>query len=146
MVADIESLQKQNENLKEQLVKAKKTNQLLKKRAVQAIVGNKGLRRNQTEQSACEIDLARAELSSRVKSVFLENVSHEIRSSMNGIVGMTELVLETDLSAEQRQYLEMVGSSVDRLLVVVNEVLDYSRIETGELELELELEELLPLL
>jgi signal transduction histidine kinase/CheY-like chemotaxis protein len=138
MVADIESLQKQNENLKEQLVKAKKTNQLLKKRAVQAIVGNNSLRRNQAEQSVCEIDLARAELYSRVKSVFLENVSHEIRSSMNGIVGMTELVLETDLSAVQRQYLEMVGSSVDRLLVVVNEVLDYSRIETGELELELE--------
>jgi signal transduction histidine kinase/CheY-like chemotaxis protein len=138
MVADIESLQKQNENLKEQLVQAKKTNQLLKKRAVQAIVGNNGLRRNQAEQSVCEIDLARAELSSRVKSVFLENVSHEIRSSMNGIVGMTELVLETDLSDVQRQYLEMVGSSVDRLLVVVNEVLDYSRIETGELELELE--------
>ena len=87
-------------------------------------------------QSACEVDLVKAELSGRVKSVFLENVSHEIRSSMNGIVGMTELVLETELSADQRQYLEMVGSSVDRLLVVVNEVLDFSRIETGELELE----------
>ena len=82
--------------------------------------------------------MARAELSNRVKSVFLENVSHEIRSSMNGIVGMTELVLETELSSEQRQYLEMVGTSVDRLLVVVNEVLDLSRIETGELELDLE--------
>jgi signal transduction histidine kinase/CheY-like chemotaxis protein len=138
MVADIESLQKQIENLKEQLVREKKTNKLLKKRALQAIVGNNGTRRSQVAQSACEIDLARAELASRAKSVFLENVSHEIRSSMNGIIGMTELVLETDLSADQRQYLEMVGSSADRLLVVVNEVLDYSRIETGELELEME--------
>ena len=60
-------------------------------------------------QNSCELDLARAEQSSRVKSVFLENVSHEIRSSMNGIVGMTDLVLETELTAEQRQYLEMVG-------------------------------------
>lgn len=140
MVADRdrEILQKQNEALKEQLAKMQKTNRLLKKRAVQAIVGKNGLRQNQPEQNACEVDLARAELSSRVKSVFLENVSHEIRSSMNGIVGMTELVLETDLSTDQRQYLEMVGSSVDRLMVVVNEVLDYSRIETGKLELELE--------
>ncbi len=136
-MAEFEKLQKQIENLKEQLAKEKKTNQLLKKRALQAIIGNKGAGRNQVDGSVCD-DLARAELSSRVKSVFLENVSHEIRSSMNGIVGMTDLVLETELSSEQRQYLEMVGSSVDRLLVVVNEVLDLSRIETGELELDLE--------
>jgi signal transduction histidine kinase/CheY-like chemotaxis protein len=132
MVADIEKLQKQIENLKEQLVKEKKTNQLLKKRALQAIIGTNGVAR----QNACEVDLVRAELSSRAKSLFLENVSHEIRSSMNGIIGMTDLVLETELSSEQRQYLEMVASSVDRLLVVVNEVLDFSRIETGELELD----------
>jgi|GEM_PF-845007 len=136
MVAEIESLQEQIENLKAQLAKEKKTNKLLKKRALQAITGTNHGGRSLPDNSACEVDLARAKLSSRVKSVFLENVSHEIRSSMNGIVGMTELVLETDLSAEQRQYLEMVGSSVDRLLVVVNEVLDLSRIETGELELE----------
>ncbi len=132
MVAEIEKLQKQIEDLKAQLAKEKKTNQLLKKRTLQAIIGANGAAR----QSSCEIDLVKAELSSRAKSVFLENVSHEIRSSMNGIIGMTDLVLETDLSSEQRQYLEMVGSSVDRLLVVVNEVLDFSRIETGELELE----------
>lgn len=136
MVAEIESLQRQIENLQEQLVKEKKTNQLLKKRALQAIIGHNGAGRIAADQNACQIDLAKAELFSRVKSVFLENVSHEIRSSMNGIVGMTELVLETELSPEQRHYLEMVGSSVDRLLVVVNEVLDLSRIETGELELE----------
>lgn len=136
MVAETERLQKQVKNLQEQLVKVKKTNQLLKKRALQAIVGANGARRSQEIQNVCELDLARAEQSGRVKSLFLENVSHEIRSSMNGIIGMTELVLETDLTDQQRQYLEMVGSSVDRLLVVVNEVLDFSRIETGELELE----------
>ena len=135
-MAEIEKLQKQIENLKTQLVKEKKTNQLLKKRALQAIIGKNGAAQCQVDRSVCEVDLARAELSSRVKSVFLENVSHEIRSSMNGIVGMTDLVLETELSSEQRQYLEMVGTSVDRLLVVVNEVLDLSRIETGELELD----------
>lgn len=138
MVADIENLEQQIESLKTQLAKEQKTNKLLKKRALQAILGSNGGKGagQRMEKSACEVDLARAQLSSRVKSVFLENVSHEIRSSMNGIVGMTELVLETDLSNEQRQYLEMVGSSVDRLLVVVNEVLDLSRIETGELELD----------
>lgn len=136
MVAEIEKLQKQIDDLKTQLAKEKQTNKLLKKRALQAILGSTGAGTGLSEQSACEVDLVRAELSSRAKSVFLENVSHEIRSSMNGIVGMTELVLETELSAEQRQYLEMVGSSVDRLLVVVNEILDFSRIETGELELD----------
>ncbi len=133
MLAEIERLEKKVQNLKEQLVKEKKTNQLLKKRALQAIIGTNGA---QVTRDACEIDLARAEQSSRVKSVFLENVSHEIRSSMNGIVGMTALVLSTELTAEQQLYLEMVGLSVDRLLSVVNEVLDLSRIETGELELE----------
>lgn len=136
MVAEIEKLQKQIENLKAQLVKEKKTNQLLKKRALQAIIGKNSADQCQVDRNVCEVNLASAELSSRVKSVFLENVSHEIRSSMNGIVGMTDLVLETELSSEQRQYLDMVGSSVDRLLVVVNEVLDLSRIETGELELD----------
>ncbi|MGB3210787.1 MAG: response regulator [Desulforhopalus sp.] len=135
-MAEIDKLQKQIENLKTQLAKEKTTNKLLKKRAIQAIVGTGRAAVRQADRSACEVDLARAELSSRVKSVFLENVSHEMRSSMNGIIGMTDLVLETTLSDEQRQYLEMVSSSVDRLLVVVNEVLDFSRIETGELELD----------
>ncbi len=136
MVAETEHLQQQLKNLEMQLVKEKKTNQLLKKRALRAILGQNGAQNHQVQSTVCELDLARAELSGRVKSVFLENVSHEIRSSMNGIIGMTDLVLDTALTDEQRQYLEMVGASVDRLMVVVNEMLDFSRIETGELELQ----------
>lgn len=137
-MADIDKLEKRLKKLEAELVEQKRTNKLLKKRALQAIVGNRNAQLSEEGRKECEAGKVRAELSSRVKSVFLENVSHEIRSSMSGIVGMTELVLETELSEEQRLYLEMVGSSVDRLLVVVNEVLDFSRIETGEIEFEAE--------
>lgn len=137
-MSDTEKLEKRLKKLEAELVEQKRTNKLLKKRAVQAIVGNRNAQLCEVDRKECEAGLVRAELSSRVKSVFLENVSHEIRSSMSGIVGMTDLVLETELSQEQRVYLEMVGSSVDRLLVVVNEVLDFSRIETGEIEFEAE--------
>ena len=116
----------------------KKTIELLKKRAVQAISGRQlttSVPIGTTEEDPFP---QRMELVSRMKSVFLENVGHEIRTSMNGIVGMTSLVLETELSEEQRSYLEMVNSSVDRLLQVVDEMLDFSRIESGELELEAE--------
>jgi signal transduction histidine kinase/CheY-like chemotaxis protein len=138
MVTEIEKLQQQVEALQDQLDKQKKTQEILKKRAVQAILNGKNAALQTNSHRECEVGLARAELANRVKSVFLENVSHEIRSSMNGIVGMTNLVLETELSPEQRLYLEMVNSSVDRLLIVVNEVLDFSRIETGELPIETE--------
>lgn len=135
-VAEIELLQRQVEDLQKQLARQKKNNELLKKRAVQAVLSGRRAEREEEMRSSCESILARAQLASRVKSVFLENVSHEIRSSMNGIVGMTNLVLETELSPEQRLYLELVGASVDRLLVVVNEALDFSRIENGELAIE----------
>lgn len=135
-MAEIEKLQQQVEELRAQLSKQKKTSELLKKRAVQAILNGETAEQEAAAHRNCEAGLVRAEVASRVKSVFLENVSHEIRSSMNGIIGMTNLVLETELSPEQRLYLEMVSSSVDRLLVVVNEVLDFSRIETGELLIE----------
>ncbi len=135
-VAEIEKLQQQVEQLTAQLTQQKRTSELLKKRAVQAILNGESAEQEAAEHRNCEAGLVRAEVASRVKSVFLENVSHEIRSSMNGIIGMTNLVLETELSPEQRLYLEMVSSSVDRLLVVVNEVLDFSRIETGELLIE----------
>ncbi|WP_158965168.1 response regulator [Chachezhania sediminis] len=77
----------------------------------------------------------RAEAANRAKSAFLANMSHEIRTPMNGVVGMAELLAETTLTEDQRLYAETIRNSGEALLVIINDVLDYSKIEADKLQL-----------
>ncbi len=118
---------------------AVRTNSLLSAPSVAGIIMNC---HDITElrQLTIELDQAREEAlaSSRARGEFLANMSHEIRTPMNGILGMASLLLDTRLTQEQREYVETMRTSGTVLLSVVNDVLDFSKIESGRIELESE--------
>ena len=104
------------------------------------LVGSIGIHLDITDQKKLELELIEAkniaEASERAKEIFLANMSHEIRTPMNAIIGMSNQLAKTNLNNNQELYLETIQSAANNLLIIINDILDLSKIEAGKLSIE----------